>query len=225
MFNKMALSVVLASCITATAAQSLTNIQTRKDSSAYVEDARGVVVRSGFGLCWRTGYWTPADSLAGCDGELAPPVLKVTAPAPAPAAVSVEPIAPVATKRCDFYISLSHEQTFEFDRAILTSEAKSRIDSEVIGKLTGCAKTDLIAVTGHTDRIGSTQYNKALSQKRAAVVASYLTDNGVSAPVTALGMGMNQPVKNCAGKIVNKELIRCLAPNRRVVIETKTDAK
>ncbi|NJD23985.1 MAG: OmpA family protein, partial [Betaproteobacteria bacterium] len=26
----------------------------------YVIDQRDVVAKSGFGLCWRTGYWTPA---------------------------------------------------------------------------------------------------------------------------------------------------------------------
>jgi len=30
------------------------------DVMPYAIDARGVVVKSGTGLCWRTGYWTPA---------------------------------------------------------------------------------------------------------------------------------------------------------------------
>ena len=30
----------------------------------YVIDQRDVVAKSGFGLCWRTGYWTPAGAAA-----------------------------------------------------------------------------------------------------------------------------------------------------------------
>ncbi|MDD2885406.1 MAG: OmpA family protein, partial [Dechloromonas sp.] len=36
----------------------------------YVIDQRDVVTKSGFGLCWRTGYWTPAAAAAdkaGCE--------------------------------------------------------------------------------------------------------------------------------------------------------------
>lgn len=37
---------------------------------AYVIDARNEVAKSGFGLCWRTGHWTPAAAAAApktCD--------------------------------------------------------------------------------------------------------------------------------------------------------------
>lgn len=53
--------------------------QSAKD--AYVQDVRGFVVRSTpFGdaragnLCWRTGYWSPALSIAECDPDIAPRV-------------------------------------------------------------------------------------------------------------------------------------------------------
>ena len=36
----------------------------------YVVDQRNVVARSGFDLCWRTGYWTPAAAGAVKAGEL-----------------------------------------------------------------------------------------------------------------------------------------------------------
>lgn len=44
-----------------------TDIMAPKPYSAYVQDARGVIARNPFGLCWRTGYWTPADAVPGCD--------------------------------------------------------------------------------------------------------------------------------------------------------------
>ena len=43
----------------------------------YVIDTRGEVAKSGFGLCWRTGYWTPAAAAndpagCACDKDLLP---------------------------------------------------------------------------------------------------------------------------------------------------------
>eukprot|EP01034_Spumella_vulgaris_P044489 gene44489-55340_t len=43
------------------------DIKAATPKSAYVQDARGVIARDPFGLCWRTGYWTPADAVPGCD--------------------------------------------------------------------------------------------------------------------------------------------------------------
>jgi OOP family OmpA-OmpF porin len=62
----------------------------------YVIDQRGEVVMSGAGLCWRTGFWTPAAAAkdpAGCkcDKDLLPkevcepPVIAKAAPAAGPA--------------------------------------------------------------------------------------------------------------------------------------------
>ena len=35
---------------------------------AYLVDKDFNVVKSGAGLCWRTGYWTPANAINECDG-------------------------------------------------------------------------------------------------------------------------------------------------------------
>src|SRR4051794_22009749 len=42
-------------------------------------------------LCWRTGYWTPAMAVVGCDPDL---VTKTAAPAPAPTPPAATPPAP-----------------------------------------------------------------------------------------------------------------------------------
>lgn len=53
----------------------------------------------------------------------------------------------------------------------------------------------IITVVGHTDNVGSTKYNQALSERRAAAVAQVLTQNGVAATrIHAVGMGYHQPV-------------------------------
>lgn len=51
------------------------------DKNGYLVDSSKDVVRSGFGLCWKTGSWSPADAISECDGDLAAP----------PAAAAVEP--------------------------------------------------------------------------------------------------------------------------------------
>lgn len=222
----LALAVTVGLGATGAIAQTISDIQAKTPNSAYLQDGRGVVARSAFGLCWRTGTWTPADAVAGCDGDLTPPVAKPTAPAvaaPAPAAAAAP--APAAPKRCDFTVTLSNDQTFAFNKAVLTSAAKTRIDDEVMSKLANCAKVDIILVTGHTDRLGSHQYNQKLSEKRADAVAAYIKSKGVKAELDTLGAGKTQSIKACDDKLPRAQLIECLAPNRRVVVETRGLAK
>lgn len=216
----LALTVGLA----AASAHAQTDIKANPDKSAYLQDSRGVIARSPFGLCWRTGYWTPADAVPGCDGELIPPVAKPTAPAIAAPAPTPAP-ALAAPKRCDFAVTLGADETFAFNKAALNSAAKKRIDDEAIAKLGNCAKVDIVMITGHTDRLGTHQYNQKLSEKRADAVAAYLKSKGVTAEIDTLGAGKTQSIKVCDDKLPRKKLIECLAPNRRVVIEVRGLAK
>lgn len=223
MLKKLSFSFVIAIAASASA-QTATDLQAGSRNSAYLQDGRGVIVRSPFGLCWRTGYWTPADAVPGCDGQLTPPIAKITAPAmataPAPA-----PKAPTPLKRCDFTVTLINDQTFLFNKVQLSNAAKERIDTEVTGNLAACSKIERIAITGHADRLGSQQYNQKLSAMRAEAVAAYLKNKGTSAPIETFGAGKAQPIHACSAKLSRKKLIECLAPNRRVVIEVHGLAK
>ena len=224
MLNKLATGIVIGSLASGISAQTITDIQAAKPHSAYAQDARDTIVRNSYGLCWRTGYWTPADAVAGCDGELAPPIPKVTAPDfVAPTAVATAPVtaAPPAPTPCDFSATLENDQTFTFNQAELSDVAKKRIDQDLRNKLAACGTITNVVVTGHTDRLGATTYNQKLSEKRAAAVAAYLKDAGVAAPVTVIGAGEAEPVKACDNKLPRKKLVACLAPNRRVVIDVK----
>ncbi len=52
-----------------------------------------------------------------------------------------------------------------------------------------------VQVEGHTDSVGSAEFNQALSQRRAESVRSYLVQQGVaSRRISATGIGMGQPV-------------------------------
>lgn len=223
MLKQLAFGMVIGASAVGALADNFTDVQANPASSAYAQDGRGAIARSAFGLCWRTGYWTPSDSVIGCDGDLAPPVAKPIAPALV--AQSAVPAAPVAPKRCDFTTTLGSDQAFAFDKAQLTDAAKQRIDSEVLAKLANCSRIEFLIVTGHTDRLGTQQYNQKLSDLRANAVAGYLKAKGVAARIETLGVGKTQSIKSCDDKLKHKILVECLAPNRRVVIEARGLAK
>lgn len=80
-----------------------------------------------------------------------------------------------------------------------------------------------IHIIGHTDRIGSAASNYTLSLARANTVAQYLVENGIARNVvTTEGRGLTQPVVDCgASTQKTPQLIACLQPNRRVIVEIK----
>ncbi len=75
-----------------------------------------------------------------------------------------------------------------------------------------------LKVTGYTDRLGNEANNQNLSLQRARTVERYLRTHGVTLPITALGRGSSNQLIDCR-QTVRDELVRCLAPNRRVEIE------
>jgi len=177
-------------------------------------------------LCWRQGFWTPQMAIIECDPDLVPkpvppPPPPAAAPPPPPPAPAPAPPPPPAVQK----ITLASKALFDFDKAILKPEGKAAIDSEIISKLSSVQKLELVLVTGHTDRIGSQQYNQRLSERRADAVRDYLVSRGVPRDrIETLGMGKTQPVPGvvCDQKAL-KALIACLAPNRRVEVEVKGD--
>lgn len=200
----------------------------------YVIDSRTEVARSGFGLCWRTGFWTPAAAAndpagCACDKDLLPKEKcepKAAAPAPAPAAPAATPApAPAAVKP----ITISAKELFDYDRAVLKPEGKAAIDREVFDKLKDVGPVSQVLVTGHTDRLGSHQYNQQLSEKRAEIVKSYLVSKGLPADkIETMGAGKTQPatgVAKCEDTLPKKKLVECLAPHRRVTIEVSAEPK
>lgn len=181
----------------------------------YVIDQRGYVAKSGTGLCWRDGYWTPAMAIEECDPDL---VKKEVAAAPAEPAPTPAPAA--APKPAAQKVTLSADALFDFNKAVLRSEGKEKLD-----KLTADMKglnLEVIIATGHADRFGTDAYNQKLSEKRAAAVKAYLVGKGVDANrVFAEGKGETQHVTkpdDCKGP-KSKKVIACLQPDRRVDIE------
>lgn len=246
MLKKSALCLALASFTICSQAQT-TDIMAKTPYSAYVQDGRGVIARNATGLCWRTGYWTPADAVPGCDAPLAPackaPQVLINNVCSDPpkepvtcasnqmlkdgvcVAIPATATAPAAPKRCDFSSTFINDETFAFNKAVLSKAASTKIDSEILPKLNGCDKVDLLIITGHADKIGTQQYNQKLSEKRAEAVAAYLKGKGITANIETMGVGKTQSIKACDDKLPRKQLIECLTPNRRVVVEVRGTAK
>ena len=205
----------------------------------YLTDTRGGMVKDPYGLCWRTGYWTPALANMECDPDLMPkkpaPV-PAAAPAPAPRAAPPAPPKPAAAPpkpaaaapaRCDATVTLSNDEVFVFDKADLTPAAKARLDSGIVSKLATCSKLEAVVIEGHTDRLGSQAYNQKLSEKRADAVKAYLVSKGANRDsIETIGMGKTAPAKFCGAEIKDrKALIACLAPNRRAIVAIKGPAR
>ena len=198
-------------------------------AEGYVQSS-GMIVKNPYGLCWHTGYWTPAMAIMECDPDLVPkpaapaPVAPPPAPraAPAPAPAPTPAPAAAAPKRCDATITFISDEVFEFNKAVLRKAAMAKLDEGVVAKLPQCAKIELILVSGYTDRLGSQQYNQKLSEKRADAVKAYLVKKGVDASkIDTMGMGKTLQIKSCPDGKDRKALIECLAPNRRAVVEIK----
>lgn len=187
------------------------------------------VWKNSAGQCWRAGYWTPAMAIAECDPDLVPKPAPKPAPAPA-AAPPPPPRAPVAKPAPapvkPKVLRVTSTELFEYNKVTLSDRAKSLLDTEVIAKLGGFATIQFINVNGHTDRLGSPQYNQKLSERRANAVKAYLVSKGVDgSKIETYGFGKTQPVKSCPDQKNRKALIECLAPNRRVEVEVQGTPK
>ena len=116
-------------------------------------------------------------------------------------------------------LGLEGEGEFDFDKAVLREQVRVVLD-ELAAKLKS-AEYDRLEIVGHTDRIGTDDYNQYLSERRAWAVARYLIQKGVPATKLAVeGRSMHEPVtaaNACAG-LTREATISCLQDDRRVVI-------
>ncbi len=119
----------------------------------------------------------------------------------------------VATRRTALGVVLSlgsDSMQFDFDEATLRPENR-----ELLSKIVGILLTSRnygIYVYGHTDSVGSEEYNLDLSERRAQTVREYLTENGIDPQIiTSKGFGKSRP-------IVPGTSAEAQAQNRRVEI-------
>jgi len=166
------------------------------------------------GLVYRFGGKTPAPARKAAMSERV-----ATAPASQPATVIPrQPAPPVATApapdivpisvRTEQYCSTLDIQ-FEINQDDIQREEKEKL--AVVGTYLTKYPDTTARIEGHTDTVGSADYNMKLSQRRAESVASYLVDSLHIAPsrVTAVGYGYTRPLsdnRSEEGKRLNRRI-------------------
>jgi outer membrane protein OmpA-like peptidoglycan-associated protein len=85
---------------------------------------------------------------------------------------------------------------FDFDSDVVRSNAASNL-AELAKNLSKYGDSNLL-IAGHTDAVGSSDYNQALSERRAEAAARYLAAQGVTSHVATAGLGEREPVASNA---------------------------
>jgi OOP family OmpA-OmpF porin len=187
----------------------------------------GEVWKNTPGECWRTGFWTPANAIAGCDGAItekaaapvamadpvkpAPEVVVPPTPAvvtpPAPAVVPAPAPAPAVASK----VTYAADAFFDFDKSVIKPEGKAKLDD--LADKVKAINLEVIIAVGHTDSVGSDAYNQKLSMRRSQAVKAYLVSKGIDKTrIYTEGKGEKQPVADNKTKDGR-------AKNRRVEIE------
>lgn len=82
---------------------------------------------------------------------------------------------------------------FDIDKSTLRPESFPYLDS--FAQFLTVHPKYKVHITGHTDSTGTEEHNLQLSKERAASVATYLTEHGISPDrITTEGLGASQPV-------------------------------
>lgn len=201
------------------------------DHGAYWTNSSGKMWRNSFGECWRPGNLPSEGPSCGVvaapldsDGDGVPDDLDKCPSTPPGVAVDSDgcpldsdgdgvpdyldecPNTPAGTevdeKGCPIpgtKLFTIEDVNFDFDSATLKPEAKYTLD-QAVSKVQDNSAVD-IRIIGHTDSIGSNEYNQGLSERRAQSVADYMTDNGVDASKLSIeGRGEQEPIADNATK-------------------------
>jgi len=118
-----------------------------------------------------------------------------------------------ASRRLVYEVVLSEDQgNFKFAKIDLPDEAKTRLD-EVISQLKADPKGAYFEIEGHTDNVGSKEFNEKLGMERAEAVKRYLYEHHQIPlhKMNVISYGEDKPV--APNKTKDER-----AQNRRVVI-------
>lgn len=166
------------------------------DSRKYENIYKDVVIPSG------VRNLSPDDCIKLRNPDRPAPVVVVPVPAPLPVAVpKPEPVVQI--------VDLAADSLFDFDKWDLKEVGRMRV-GEIASKLRG-SMYEGISIVGHTDAVGSDEYNQSLSERRANAVREYLVFLGVpSSRIFTQGMGKRYPVASndtAEGRQANRRVI------------------
>ncbi len=106
---------------------------------------------------------------------------------------------------------------FAFDRSSIGTSQRPKL--ERLSKYLKRHSSYSLVIEGHTDKRGSTEYNRALSQRRALSVKQYLVDLGINADrLQTVGYGEEKPA------VPDASTEREYSKNRRAEFIMKADS-
>jgi outer membrane protein OmpA-like peptidoglycan-associated protein len=149
--------------------------------------------------------------------EPPPPPVAAAPPEPAPV-----PEGAAVTQR-SLIVLFPHDRSRRADIRRPGHAELKRLAAEIRGLAPGTR----VLLVGNADLTGHDGYNLRLSTRRAVSVARELEALGVSrAAISIVARGSSEPVVQCPARpdaAERRRYLRCLEPNRRVVIEVVTD--
>jgi outer membrane protein OmpA-like peptidoglycan-associated protein len=114
----------------------------------------------------------------------------------------------------ELILTLPQDLLFATDSATLRPDLQADLRA-IAGNLVSNPRSDVIVV-GHTDNVGSADYNQGLSERRAASVAQILRSQGVAPNrIQTIGRGLTQPVATnatAAGRQQNRRVEISIRP-------------
>jgi outer membrane protein OmpA-like peptidoglycan-associated protein len=104
---------------------------------------------------------------------------------------------------------------FDFDSDAIKGAARSNLNNLAVS-LKKYPESNLL-IAGHTDDVGSANYNQGLSERRAEAAAHYLNSEGVARAIRTVGLGEREPVASNASDDGRRQ-------NRRVEVAIYANA-
>jgi len=109
-------------------------------------------------------------------------------------------------------VVLQADTFFGFDSVSLNQAGEQVLD-QMVARINALRELEVVIAVGHTDHIGSDEYNQRLSERRAEAVKTYLVRKGIAASsIRTEGKGKTMPIASNATR-------EGRAQNRRVEIE------
>lgn len=159
-------------------------------------------------------YWKPVD----CANYLVADPVVVEKPAPVVIKERVKPK----------LITIKTDGLFDFGKFTvdhLNASGREEITSAVAKLNKSATDIQFIDIVGYTDRIGDADANYNLGLKRAETIKSLLLENGLQLDerkVRVSSRGESAPKTSCSDNQPKKDLVACLADDRRVEISILT---
>ncbi len=170
---------------------------------SYVGAKKDQYLKDSSGDCVRTSRWKKEDMTVECGAEPVVEAKKAPPPPPPPP----PPAEPVYEKT-----TLSAGALFDFNSATLKADGKKAIEAVAENIRSKGASVVDIDIIGHTDSVGSEEYNQQLSVRRATAVRDYIVSNYPKVDASLIdvsGKGESSPIadnKTAEGRAQNRRV-------------------